>query len=182
MGTKVDPGIESDGCDGRLEVFEEWGLTMLTVPLEERFNSAFLHFCAAMDGAPGGAVTEPDAETGEQWDNLHVLGHVSEMLEYWLAEVLRVLTHGPDEPFGRLKRSPERIARIERSSELAVDELRHEIHLRALATIDLCRLLTPEQLSIRGLHPKFGLMTVERILMEFGVEHLHEHALQLESL
>ncbi|MGC9156006.1 MAG: DinB family protein [Ferrimicrobium sp.] len=155
---------------------------MLEGTLDARFHAAFAHFREAMDTAQEGGLTEPDPETGEQWDLVHILAHVSEMLEYWLAEVLHVLAGEPEEPFGRLKRSPERIARIEQSATLAVDELRSEINLRAEATSDLCRLLSPEQLRKKGIHPKFGAMTVEEIVTEFGIDHLYEHAGQLESL
>lgn len=155
---------------------------MLEGTLDERFDAALTHFREAMDAARGVGMTEPDPETGEQWDLVHILAHVSEMLEYWLAEVLHVLASESEVPFGRLKRSPERIARIEQRAMLTVEELRSEINLRAEATSDLCRLLRPEQLRKKGIHPKFGAMTVEEIVTEFGVDHLHEHAGQLELL
>jgi len=147
--------------------------------LDERFAKAYETFDRAVDAVDRSVMTAADPSSGEQWDLTHVLGHVSEMLEFWLVEVLRVLAHGPDEPFGRLKTSPERIERIEHSAKLSVEELRHQINLRAAATIDLCRILTPEQLERRGMHPKFGPMSVEAILVEFGVDHLVEHAEQL---
>jgi hypothetical protein len=155
---------------------------MGTEKLDQLFAEAFADFKAAVAEVDADSFTEPDPETGERWDLAHLLGHVSEMLEYWLVEVLRVLAHGPDEPFGRLKRSPERLVRIDRSSQLGVAELRQEIDLRAGASIDLCRILTPAQLKQRGDHPKFGSMTVEAIITEFGIEHLREHAVQLQSL
>ncbi len=155
---------------------------MTAETLDQLFAEAFADFKAAVAKVDADSFTEPDPETGERWDLAHLLGHVSEMLEYWLVEVLRVLAHGPDEPFGRLKRSPERLLRIDRSSQLTVAQLRQEIDLRAGATIDLCRILTPVQLAQRGDHPKFGSMTVEAIISEFGVEHLREHAAQVQSL
>ncbi|MEX6428963.1 MAG: DinB family protein [Ferrimicrobium sp.] len=147
--------------------------------LEERFATALAVFNRAVDTVDGSFLTKADPVSGEQWDLAHVLGHVSEMLEFWMVEVLRVLARGPDEPFGRLKASPERLERIERSARRGLDELRREIDSRASATIDLCHILTPEQLQCRGTHPKFGVMTVEAVVMEFGVEHLLEHAQQL---
>jgi hypothetical protein len=163
-------------------VYERDGVGVAAETLDQLFAEAFAHFSAAVAEVNADSSTAPDPETGEQWDLAHLLGHVSEMLEYWLVEVLRVLAHGPDEPFGRLKRSPERLVRIDRSSQLAIAELRQEINLRAAASIDLCRILTPAQLKKRGDHPKFGSMTVEAIITEFGIEHLSEHAAQLQSL
>ncbi len=161
---------------------ERDGVRVGAEALSQLFVEAFARFNAAVAEVNADSSTAPDPETGEQWDLAHLLGHVSEMLEYWLVEVLRVLAHGPDEPFGRLKRSPERLIRIDQSSRLTVPELRQEIDLRAAASIDLCRILTPAQLNKRGDHPKRGSMTVEAIITEFGIEHLKEHAVQLQSL
>jgi hypothetical protein len=149
-------------------------------PLDELFTAAFVPFSAAAKVDSSGR-SQPDSETGEQWDLAQVLGHTSEMLEYWLVEVLRVLAHGLNELSGRLKRSPERLTRIDGNSLLPIAELRHEIEMRAATSIDLCRILTPTQLQQRGNHLEFGSMTVESILTEFGVEHLREHASQLKS-
>jgi len=53
----------------------------------ERVRSEY----AALPRDGWGELGAPDERTGERWDRGHVLGHVAEMLPYWIAQVQTVL-------------------------------------------------------------------------------------------
>lgn len=132
---------------------------------------------------PGG-LTEPDPPTGEQWDAGQVWSHLSEILGYWQREVdMLVARQSPDAvPFGRVKSDAGRIA--------AVDARRHEPAAdnweRVTPAIAELRAFleqsTPQTWALRGHHSARGEMSMERIVDEFMVGHLEEHAEQLDGL
>jgi hypothetical protein len=130
---------------------------------------------------PDQAQTSPDPETGEQWDRGQVLAHVAEILPYWTRQAELVVGRGNGVPFGRVKSDPERIASIERD--------RHEDPARLLARMDeevrgvlaLLDRLDEKALARTGRHELLGEMTVAGIIDRFLVEHLEEHADQLEE-
>ena len=137
---------------------------------------------AAAPPPPG--LTDPDPPTGEQWDAGQVWSHLAEILWYWLGEARMLVAARPTEPvpFGRVKSNPGRIA--------AVEEHRHDPPAANWARLtpaiaELRAFLessTPETWAIHGRHEARGVMSMERIVDEFMVGHLEEHADQLDSL
>jgi hypothetical protein len=130
-------------------------------------------------------LTEPDPPTGERWDAGQVWAHVAEFPAYWLDQVRQILAADPVRqpvPFGRTKTDAGRVGAIERD--------RHDppsaLLLRATAGIaetrDFIRQIARDAWSARGLHPALGEMELGRILDQFIVRHLEEHADQLERL
>ncbi len=138
----------------------------------------------AAASAPQG-LTEPDPATpDERWDAGQVWAHIAEFVPYWHSEMQRVIAEyaGTAVPFGRTKSDPGRIASIEvgRSEPIesqmartadAIGELQ-----RSLAS------LTPAEWNALGVHSTLGEMDVEAIVERFIVEHLEEHAEQLDKL
>ncbi len=135
----------------------------------------------AAAAVPEEVRTSPDPDTGEQWDRGQVLAHVAEILPYWAQQAELVAERGGGVPFGRVKSDPERIAVIARD--------RHEDPARLLELMDrgvqqvlaLLDRLDGETLARTGTHERLGQMTVAGIIERFVVEHLEEHADQLEK-
>ncbi len=135
----------------------------------------------AAPAVPDEARTSPDPETGERWDRGQVLAHVAEILPYWTRQAELVVERGGGVPFGRVKSDPERIAVIARD--------RHDDPARLLERMDqgvrdmvaLLDRLDDEALARTGTHERLGEMTVAGIIDRFLVEHLEEHADQLEE-
>jgi hypothetical protein len=150
--------------------------------LAARVEEAAGAFLGALGRAPRDLVTPPDPETGEQWDLAHVVGHVAEMLGFWAAEVAKVAARGEGTPFGRVKASPERIARIEERASRPLEILVADVERRAGLLADLVRAISPERMAYRGSHPTRGPMSAAAIVAEFGVDHLEEHARQLSEV
>jgi hypothetical protein len=133
---------------------------------------------------PTGALTEPDPPTGERWEAGQVWAHMAEFVPYWIAEMAQVVDRGmtaPD-PFGRTKTDPTRIAAIERDRHQDRGAL-----WRGLAG-EITRLrayllgLDAEAWTARGQHSTLGTMDLPGIVDEFLVDHLEQHAAQLEAL
>lgn len=133
-------------------------------------------------------LTDPDEGTGERWEAGQVWAHIAEFVGYWLEELRRVVAgaKGPKDPqpvrYGRTKTDPGRIAAIERDRR---DDPRG---LLARATADIGRVrdllsgLPPEAWAYIGLHPTRGEVPVARIVRDSLVDHLEEHADQLDGL
>jgi DinB superfamily len=133
---------------------------------------------------PEGALTAPDPPTGERWEAGQVWAHLAEFIPYWLGEAALVIEHGGTEPaaFGRAKSDPGRLSAIER------DRRRDRTALWKRTAADVGRLrdflvgLDATAWEARGRHPTLGEMSLARIVDEFLVGHLDQHALQLEEL
>ena len=150
----------------------------------ERLDAVAARFALLAGAALPGGLTEADQKTGEQWDAGQVWAHTAEFPGYWLEQLDDVVGgwQGEPVPFGRVKSDPDRIAAIEigRYADLP------SLHARVQAGIDAVRerlaALPEAAWAARGVHSTLGVMDVGRIVEEFLVGHLEEHADQLETL
>jgi hypothetical protein len=131
----------------------------------ERLLAAAGRIRASAVVLPDDALTDPDPDSGERWDRGQVLAHVAEMLPYW-AQQAELVAAGRQTEFGRVKSDPDRIAAIERD--------RREDPARLLARVD------DRALAATGRHQTLGDMTVGELVDRFLVDHLEEHADQLD--
>jgi hypothetical protein len=129
-------------------------------------------------------LTAPDPTTDERWEAGQVWAHIAEFPPFWLAEARKVASLPTNEPvpFGRVKTDAGRVAAIERERHTAPKALLERVRDSLAEVTDATRALTPEEWNRRGLHPTRGEMTVQSIIERFVVEHLEEHADQLDSL
>ena len=137
---------------------------------------------AAKPPPPG--QTAPDPGSGEQWEAGQVWAHVAEFPAYWLGQAQRVIalpTYEPV-PFGRVKTDAGRIEAIERDRNTDPSALLERVRTSLAEVTDAVRSFPPEAWARRGAHPARGDMTVQKIIEKFIVEHLEEHADQLDSL
>jgi hypothetical protein len=129
-------------------------------------------------------LTDPDEPGGERWDSGQVWSHLAEFIPFWVAQAERLVHSTATEPppFGRTKTSPDRIAAIERGRHLPRDQLLQAV----LEDISDLRFfiddLSLSSWEIRGRHERLGVMSMQRIVEEFLVGHIEEHAAQLEAL
>jgi hypothetical protein len=130
---------------------------------------------------PEEARTSPDPETGERWDRGQVLAHVAEILPYWAQQAGLVVDRGGGVPFGRVKSDPDRIAAIERDRREDPRHLLERMDQGLREVLALLDRLDDEALARTGSHERLGEMTVAGIIDRFLVEHLEEHADQLDG-
>ena len=129
-------------------------------------------------------LTEPDPGADERWEAGQVWAHVAEFPGYWLAQAERVIEMAPHGPvsFGRTKTDAARLEAIERDRRESPQALLERARVALATTSDRARSWSSEAWELRGTHPTRGEMTVREIVERFIVEHLEEHAHQLDLL
>jgi hypothetical protein len=133
---------------------------------------------------PEGARTAPDPPTGERWEAGQVWAHLAEFIPYWLGEAALVIERGVTEPaaFGRTKSDPSRLSAIERHRRSDRTALWKRV-ARDIAGLRAFLIgLDAQAWEARGEHATLGEMSLARIVDEFLVGHLEQHAGQLEEL
>ena len=129
-------------------------------------------------------LTEPDPPTGERWEWGQVWAHLAEFPAYWMEQIALLLGDDRSEPvpFGRVKSDPARLSAIEagRGGPSEGHWERLDAHIGELRR--LLVEMSPEAWSKRGIHQTLGVMDMKRIVDEFLVGHLEEHADQLDAL
>jgi hypothetical protein len=149
-----------------------------------RLDEAEARFAAHAPGGVPDGLTDADPGTGEQWDAGQVWAHTAEFPSYWVEQVRLVLDgwSGSPVPFGRTKTDPDRIAAIERDRHHGPGALLDRVRDGIRAVRELLSDLPVGAWDAEGEHSTLGVMSLERILDEFLVGHLEEHATQLDTL
>ncbi len=130
------------------------------------------------------AMTDPDPNGTETWTAGNVFAHLGEFPAYWLREASMVASSyaGTPVPFGRTKKDPHRREAIVRDASRSPQEILASIAPDLDALEAFIADLPPSGWDASGLHETLGTMPMSRILDEFLVGHLEEHASQLELL
>ena len=130
------------------------------------------------------ALTQPDQGSGERWDAGQIWAHMAEFVSYWVDQARAVIAADADEPvpFGRTKADPGRIAAIARDRTVSIPVLWSATLSDIESLRSFVEKLDERAWRARGLHPTRGVMPLDRILDEFLVGHLEQHADQLSSL
>ena len=132
--------------------------------------------------APG--LTDADPATGEQWEAGQVWGHIAEFIQFWVEQAGDVIDayQGDPVPFGRTRADAGRLAGIEQGHRVAIDLLWEEVQADIGDLRSFINALPEGWEHAVGLHPTLGPMPIERVIREFLIDHLEEHAAQLEGL
>jgi hypothetical protein len=133
--------------------------------------------------SPAG-LTEPDPDGTERWEAAQVWAHVAEFVGYWhdqLATVVREYD-GTPVPFGRVKTDPGRIDAIEAGRHRPIAELAREADAAIASLESYLATLGDAAWAARGLHQTRGELDLHASLKRFVIDHLDEHAAQLEGL
>ncbi len=129
-------------------------------------------------------LADPDPGAEERWEAGQIWAHVAEFPTYWLAQAERVIARPtqPPVPFGRVKTDVGRIEAIERDRHTDPAALLERVRGSLAEVTDAARMWDPATWRLRGMHPTMGEMTLERLVEVFIVDHLEEHADQLDAL
>jgi DinB superfamily len=146
---------------------------------EERLLAAAGRIRASAVVLPDDALTDPDPDSGERWDRGQVLAHVAEMLPYW-AQQAELVAAGRQTEFGRVRSDPDRVAAIERDRRDDPARLLARVDEGVAAVLALLERLDDQALAATGHHQTLGDMTVGELVDRFLVDHLEEHADQLD--
>lgn len=130
------------------------------------------------------ALSDPDPGSAERWEAGQVWAHLAEFPGYWLAQARRVASRPTNEPipFGRVKTDAARLEAIERDRHEDPRALLERVRTSLAEVTDAVRSFGDEDWTVKGQHPTRGVMTVRSIVEDFIVDHLEEHADQLDAL
>jgi hypothetical protein len=118
----------------------------------------------------------------QAWSALQVIGHMVEMIPYWLHHCQRLIAAGGEPPsFGRTLDAPERLAGVERAATHTPDELLRLLHDETRAAADVIRRFSETELKRKGMHVRLGEMTVAEVVTRFIVAHAEEHLAQVRA-
>jgi uncharacterized damage-inducible protein DinB len=131
---------------------------------------------------PGVAARLRTAPGENEWSAMQTLGHMTEMIPYWLQHC-RVLIAATGEPptFGRTRGSPERLEGIAHGAAAQPDALLGQLHDAVRVAAGAIRKHSPAERAKRGISPERGEMTVADVLESFIVGHAEEHLAQAEA-
>jgi hypothetical protein len=172
------PLIAGSRCD-----FGRWYRAVMEALLE-RLEAVEARLAEHAAGPAPHGLTEPDVGGTERWEAAQVWAHIAEFVAYWQSELEKVVDHyqGTPVPFGRIKDDPGRIDAIEAGRHVPITELMRQVHGEIAVTRHYLPTLSAAQWASVGLHSRRGEMTVSQIVERFIVDHLEEHADQLDGL
>src|SRR5688500_4235699 len=109
---------------------------------------------------------------------------MAECVGDWQAELERVVGQelGTPVPSGRTRQDEGRISGIETGRHIPIGELMERVHEGIEVVRDYLSTLSDERRQSMGLHARRGEMSVAQIVEVFTVDHLEEHADQLDGL
>jgi uncharacterized damage-inducible protein DinB len=122
--------------------------------------------------------TAPD---NDEWSALQVLGHLVEMIPYWLGHCRTLIAAHEPPHFGRTLDAPERLAAVEPDTLKQPEALVSLLEAEIQAAAKTLRQLTPAERHKTGIHVKRGEMTVDEILEQFIVAHAEDHLVQVRA-
>ncbi|MEP7378899.1 MAG: DinB family protein [Chloroflexota bacterium] len=135
-------------------------------------------------GAAPAGWTQPDPGATEQWNGAQVWAHMAEFVPYWQQQLANVIAQysGSPVPFGRTKEDAARVDAIEVGKNVPIPNMIEQVQQAIALTKDYLKTMTPEQWAAIGQHARRGEMTAPQIVQTFTLDHLEEHADQLEAL
>jgi hypothetical protein len=131
---------------------------------------------AADSDQPGPA----DPKTGERWDRYNVLGHMAEILPYWIGELTVAMDDGA--AIGREPGSAERRAGIAGGRAVGEAALRRRVDAGLAGLVSFLDRLSPADLDRTITMRNRGEQPLRWVVENMLVAHVEEHCSQLASL
>ncbi len=130
---------------------------------------------------PGTATRLRSAPGSDEWSAMQTLGHVTEMIPYWLQHCRTLIAAtGAPPRFGRTAGSPERLAGVAHGATADPQALLARLDQEVRAAAGTIRKLTATERSKRGIAER-GEMTVDEVIESFIVGHAEEHLAQVQA-
>lgn len=116
-----------------------------------------------------------------EWSAMQVLGHMVEMVPYWLGQARTLINAAEPPTFGRTLDQPERLAGPARGANADPDELLSQWHEQVGAAVPAIREMPAADRSKKGIHTRRGEITVGDMIESFIVAHAEEHLAQMRD-
>jgi uncharacterized damage-inducible protein DinB len=116
-----------------------------------------------------------------EWSAMQILGHLVEMIPYWLSHCHTIITATEPPVFGRSLDAPERLAGVEHGAAGEPDQVLDALHEAVQSAGQTIRAMSPADRNRKGMHASRGEMTVAEIIETFIVVHAESHLAQLQA-
>ena len=116
-----------------------------------------------------------------EWSAMQVLGHVVEMIPYWMKQCRELMAASHPPRFGRTPDTRERLAGVERGATAAPGELLRELQKEVQAAARTIRQMSAAERGKKGVHIKRGEMKAGDIVEQLIVAHAEEHVAQVRA-
>lgn len=155
-----------------------------TNDMTARLDTVAQRLAEHAQAAPPTGLTAPDEGGFEQWEAGQVWAHIAEFVPYWQQQLASVVAAygGTPVPFGRTKTDAGRIGAIEMNRNESFASQMARTYEAIAALKQYTAQMTPAQWAAVGMHPTRGEMPAPQIVNRFILDHLEEHADQLDSL
>jgi uncharacterized damage-inducible protein DinB len=131
---------------------------------------------------PGLAARLRTTPGENEWSAMQTLGHVTEMIPYWLNHCrVLIAARGNLPTFGRTPGSPERLEGVAHGASAEPDALLRQLRDEVRAAATAIRQFSTAERGKRGVHPGRGEMSVADVLESFIVGHAEEHLAQVQA-
>ncbi|HZW36174.1 MAG: DinB family protein [Deltaproteobacteria bacterium] len=131
---------------------------------------------------PSGAPRRMRDAGDNEWSVMQVLGHMVEMIPYWLGHCHTLIAATGEPPvFGRGLDTPERLAGIERGASGDPKELLGLLNDEVKAAARAIREMSDADRGKKGIHIRLGEFTVAATVERFIVAHAEEHLEQIRA-
>lgn len=122
------------------------------------------------------------AAPGEnEWSAMQTMGHIIEMIPYWLHHCHRLIAATEPPQFGRTLDSPERLAGVDQAATGDPEELLRLLNHEVQIAGQVIRRLSSEELGKKGIHLRQGEMMVADVIERFIVAHAEDHVVQIRA-
>jgi uncharacterized damage-inducible protein DinB len=117
----------------------------------------------------------------EEWSAMQVLGHVIEMIPYWLSHCQTIIAAAKPHHFGRGPDSPERLAGVEQGVTGEPERLLERLQTEVQTAAQAIRAMSPAEWDKTGVNATRGEMSVGAIVEHFIVNHAEGHLAQMQT-
>lgn len=121
------------------------------------------------------------ADVQDEWSVMELLGHLVEMIPFWLHSCQTILAADSPPTFGRSLDAPERLAGVERGVTLALPTALAQLAAEIQQAAVTIRGMSDEQRRKKGSHVVRGELTVAEIIETLIVAHAEAHLAQLQT-
>lgn len=137
---------------------------------------------AALLGQPEVAQRLRTTPGEKEWSAMQILGHVAEMIPYWLSHCRAISATTTEPPvFGRTLAAPERLAGVEQGATADPAALLGLLNEAVQAAGRAIRGMSPVERSKKGIHVSRGEMSVADVIEAFIVAHAEDHLAQVQT-
>lgn len=121
---------------------------------------------------------QPPAEN--EWTIMQNLAHVAEFMTYWANQIANLVAH-PGQNFGRVMTDVNRLKFISDHENDTLPQIKSLLPTSYARLEEVLSSLKDSDLSITGMHPRYGEKSLDWFIEDFVTKHMSDHVVQLRE-